>query len=33
VDDSLADELSLEDDLLLKFAVVDMSKGVGRSWW
>jgi hypothetical protein len=32
-DDSLADELSIEDDLLLKFAVIDMNKGVGRSWW
>ena len=30
---SLADALSVEDDLLLKFAIVDMSKGVGCSWW
>jgi hypothetical protein len=26
-------ELSVEDELLLKLAVIDMSKGVGRSWW
>jgi hypothetical protein len=29
----LADQVSFEDDLLLKLAVIDMAKGVGRSWW
>jgi hypothetical protein len=27
------DAMSFEDDLLLKFAVIDMAKGIGRSWW
>ncbi len=26
-------ELTFEDDLLLKFAFIDMEKGLGRSWW
>jgi hypothetical protein len=26
-------ELAFEDELLLKLAIMDMSKGVGRSWW
>ncbi len=30
---SLADAISVDDDLLLKFAVIDMSKGIGHSWW
>ena len=30
---SLADRISFEDDLLLKLAVIDMSRGIGRSWW
>jgi len=30
---SWGDAMSFEDDLLIKFAVIDMSKGVGRSWW
>jgi hypothetical protein len=29
----LADQVSFEDDLLLKLAVIDMAKGIGRSWW
>ena len=29
----LSDQVSFEDDLLLKLAVIDMAKGVGRSWW
>ena len=30
---SLTDTVSVDEDLLLKFAIVDMSKGAGRSWW
>lgn len=30
---TLADRISIDDDLLLKFAVIDMAKGVGHSWW
>jgi hypothetical protein len=29
----LSDSLSFEDDLLLKLAVIDPAKGLGRSWW
>ena len=29
----LADQVSFADDLLLKLALVDMEKGIGRSWW
>lgn len=29
----LASHITLDDDWLLKLAVVDMTKGVGRSWW
>jgi hypothetical protein len=31
--DALVDALSFTDDLLLKFSIVDMEKGIGRSWW
>lgn len=31
--DGLADSVSFEDALLIKLAIIDMSKGIGRSWW
>ncbi len=31
--DPLVDALTFEEDLLLKFAIVDMAQGIGRSWW
>jgi hypothetical protein len=30
---SIAERVSLDDDMLLKFAVIDMRKGIGGSWW
>lgn len=30
---SIADRISLDDDMLLKLAVIDNGKGVGGSWW
>jgi hypothetical protein len=29
----LMDSIAFEDSLLLKLAVIDMSQGIGRSWW
>jgi hypothetical protein len=29
----LGDSVFYQDDLLLKFAIVDMQQGIGRSWW
>jgi hypothetical protein len=31
--DSWSDVMSVADDWLLKLAIVDQSKGIGRSWW
>jgi hypothetical protein len=31
--DSFVNSLAFEDELVLKFAVIDMEKGVGHSWW
>lgn len=29
----LSDRIAMQDDLFLKFAIIDMEQGIGRSWW